>query len=147
MKQVFFTIIAFISLATFGRAPAVEPITSYPIDQYKEVPPSQDPGFNWNQESYVRETSLITTRVPAQNALIQGTKSQNKTLVTTFVLLCFGAMPFVLWFSLMKALDKVDAGQGPNYYAKEKSTQPISLTEERERRRKDSEGEDISKAS
>lgn len=106
MKSFLLLAIVFLSSAAFGRAPAVEPIRGISIDDYREVDPKRDPGFNWNQNDVVRDTSLITTREPAQKALIADTESQNKNWPTYVFLASLITLPFVLWYSVMKGLEE-----------------------------------------
>ncbi len=106
MKPILFLMIFLFSSLAFGRAPAVDPIRGISIDDYREVDPNKDPGFNWNKGDTVVDTSLITTREPAQKALIAKTKSQNKNWPTYIFLASLITLPFVLWLSVMKGLEE-----------------------------------------
>lgn len=135
------------TLSTFGRAPAVEPVTGIAIDQYRETDPATDPGFNWNQGKYVQETSLVTTRIPAEAALIENTKNQSKSWPTYVFLFSLLALPFILWFSIMKSLDHSDDHSQPIPQQEELGT-TYNLSEERAKRQSDDDQEDkVSKAS
>ena len=118
---------ALATLSVFARSPAVEPVTGISIDQYQEVSPSKDPGYNWNQGNSAASTSLITTRVPSQRGLIQGTSSQGKSLGTTLFLIALLTLPFISWNLAMKSLEK----------KKSASLEPaptVDLNSEREKR-------------
>jgi hypothetical protein len=123
--------------SVMGRSPAVEPVTGISIDQYEEVNPSNDPGFNWNTKlSKAASTTLVTTRVPAQNGLIKGTTSQGKSLPTTLFLIGLLTLPFFLWKGLMKGLEKSDSGTA--------NAETVDLMSEREKRNQ-SETQEIKK--
>lgn len=137
-----------LSVATFGRSPAVEPITGISIDEYKEVSPKQDPGFNWRQSDFVQETSLIATRQPAERLLIKQTRSQKKSWPTYLFLFSLISLPFVLWYSIMKGLDNKSLqtyeGIDPIHSA---TANTVDLNQEREKRKKDEEDQSLPKAS
>jgi hypothetical protein len=136
------------SVLSFGRAPAVEPVTGIDIGKYKEVDPAQDPGFNWRQGEYVQETSIITTRVPAQKALIEKTRNQTKTWPTYAFLLGLITLPFVLWYSIMKGLeDNESYATSEVHHEQPVLNNTVDLHQEREKRRRETENDDISKAS
>lgn len=148
MKIAFYLSILFLSLSTFGRAPAVEPIRGISIDQYQETDPARDPGFNWKQEDYVQETSLITTRVPAETALINRTSNQKKSWPTYAFLVSLLALPFVLWYSVMKGLNSQDSAPGHGAIPTEEVSNTYDLGEERRKRQQsETDPDDISKAS
>ncbi len=147
-KNVLTAIIFLLSFTTFGRAPAVEPVTGIDIGKYKEVDPAQDPGFNWRQGEYVQETSLITTRVPAQKALIEKTRNQTKTWPTYAFLFGLITLPFVLWYSIMKGLeDNESYATGAVHHEEHTVNNTVDLNLEREKRRRETDDDDISKAS
>lgn len=91
----------FFSLSSFGRAPAVEPVTGISIDQYREVDPKSDPGFNWKQDAsrhiHFNTDTVSRRRAPANYA------STTSTTMTTVFLLAIVAFPIALWFTLMKS--------------------------------------------
>ncbi len=90
-----------LSTASFGRAPAVEPVTGISIDQYREVDPKKDPGFNWNQNS----SQFVRFKTGARTAS-RSTASYDSTTSTTMTavfLLAIVAFPIALWFTLMKS--------------------------------------------
>lgn len=150
MKQITLLLLFVISLTTFGRAPAVEPVRGISIDQYQETDPAQDPGFNWKQGDYVQETSLITTRVPAEAALINKTSNQSKSWPTYVFLISLLTLPFVLWYSVMKGLENPDADPSESIsQAEESVASTYNLSEERKKRQQEGQedGDDIYKAS
>lgn len=137
-----------LSLMSFGRAPAVEPVTGIDIGKYKEVDPSQDPGFNWKQSDYVQETSLITTRRPAEKALIDRTKAQRKSWPTYVFLFGLVTLPFALWYSIMKGLEGKEERTVTEATSTEAYTNnTVDLHSEREKRKVDSDNDNIPKAS
>jgi hypothetical protein len=128
IKNALFCLFFVFSATTFARSPAVEPVTGISIDQYKQVDPSNDPGFDWNQQnSKAVSTSLITTRVPSQNSLIQKTRSQEKSLGTTLLLIALLTLPFFIWNVAMRGLDKTTAAHGV-------TAETVDLSSEREKR-------------
>lgn len=136
------------SLMAFGRAPAVEPVTGIDIGKYKEVDPSQDPGFNWKQSDYVQETSLITTRKPAEKALIERTKAQRKSWPTYAFLIGLVTLPFALWYSIMKGLEgKEESTTATANITENYTNNTVDLHSEREKRKVDSDNDNIPKAS
>lgn len=142
-------IIFFISsMMAFGRSPAVEPITGIDIGKYKEVDPAQDPGFNWKQGDYVQETSLITTRRPAEKALIERTRAQKKSWPTYLFLFGLITLPFALWYSIMKGLEGKENHSSTAVASTENYTNnTVDLHSEREKRKVDNDNNDIPKAS
>lgn len=146
VKRLSFILFFLFSLSSFGRSPAVEPIRGISINEYREVDPKSDPGFNWRQSDYVQETSLVTTRTPAERKLIGQTKSQRKSWPTYAFLISLIGLPFVLWYSIMKSLeDKEEPKAMAQHSQSENNT--IDFSEAREQRRRESENDDISKAS
>lgn len=84
---------------TFGRAPAVEPVTGISIDQYREVDPKSDPGFNWKQNAskHIHFNTNTSKRAPASYE-----STTSKTMTAVF-LIAIAAFPIALWFTLMKS--------------------------------------------
>lgn len=148
VKRLSLLILFLLSLTSFGRSPAVEPIRGISIQEYKEIDPGADPGFNWRQSPYVQETSLVTTRTPAERTLINQTKSQRKSWPTYVFLVSLLGLPFVLWYSIMKGLEDKEPQQvAAHDVATGVTNNTIDFNEERERRQKDSDSSDIPKAS
>jgi len=87
------------SSVIFARAPAVEPVTGISIDQYREVDPKSDPGFNWKQDpsKYIHFNTNTAKRNPANY------ESTTSTTMTAVFLLAIVAFPIALWFTLMKS--------------------------------------------
>ncbi len=85
-----------ISFSVFGRSPAVEPITGISIDQYKEVDPKNDPGFNWKQDS-TRQARLKDGKV------VTPYDSGTSITMTAIFLIAIVSFPIALWFALMKS--------------------------------------------
>lgn len=152
MKKLLFVFLFSMAATAFGRAPAVEPIRGISIDEYKEVDPKADPGFNWNRDHTVVDTSLITTREPAQKALIDSTKSQKKSWPTYAFLASLIALPFFLWYSVMKGLENgnatghVETGSQPEVYPHHDNTVDL-MTERNKREEKTKKDGHIPKAS
>ena len=149
MKSIFFILLFSLTTATFGRAPAVEPIRGISIKEYKEVDPASDPGFDWRQDSLtVQNTGLITTREPAQKDLITNTTSQKKSWPTYAFLLSLLTLPFVLWYSVMKGLEGHEMAEhestGENYPHHDNT---VDLLSERNKREEQAKKDHISKAS
>ncbi|MCF8058761.1 MAG: hypothetical protein K9K67_05660 [Bacteriovoracaceae bacterium] len=138
-----------LSTAAFGRSPAVEPVTGISIEEYKEVSPKQDPGFNWQQRNFVIDsTILVKTREPAEKKLINQTKSQRKSWPTYLFLFSLVSLPFALWYSIMKGLENKNS---QDHYVIEPvfsaTSNTVDLNKEREKRKKDEEDHNIPKAS
>lgn len=148
-KNTLATILFLVSVLSFGRSPAVEPITGIDIGKYKEVDPANDPGFDWKQADYVKETTgLITTRVPAQRALIESTKGQRKSWPTYLFLLGLVTLPFALWYSIMKGLeDREGTPASANISPEASVNNTVDLNVEREKRKKDQDNDSMPKAS
>lgn len=146
MKHLILLSLFVLSITTFGRAPAVEPVRGISIEQYQETNPATDPGFNWKEADYVQETSLITTRVPAEAALINRTSNQSKSWPTYVFLVSLLTLPFVLWYSVMKGLESPETDPSESISSSENVASTYNLSEERKKRQQ-SEKDDISKAS
>ncbi|MCR9203495.1 MAG: hypothetical protein NXH75_02890 [Halobacteriovoraceae bacterium] len=146
MKHLILLSLFVLSFTTFGRAPAVEPVRGISIEQYQETNPATDPGFNWKEENYVQETSLITTRVPAEAALINNTSNQSKSWPTYLFLVSLLTLPFVLWYSVMKGLESPETDPSESISSSENVASTYNLSEERKKRQQSDE-DDISKAS
>lgn len=130
-----------------ARSPAVEPVTGISIDQYQEVSPQEDPGFNWKKPTDITSnTSLITTRTPAESALITKTENQTKSWPVILFLLGLICLPFALWYSVMKGLEDKDefVNQSP---IQDISGNTVDLNAERKKRSGEQDKDDISKAS
>ena len=148
LKRLSLITLFLLSLSAFGRSPAVEPIRGISINEYKEVDPAADPGFNWRQSPYVEETTLVNTRFPAESNLIKQTKSQRKSWPTYVFLVSLIGLPFVLWYSVMKGLEDKEPSQNVIHdVATGVATNTIDFNEEREKRQKESDDSDIPKAS
>jgi len=135
------------SPALQARSPAVEPVTGISIDQYQEVSPQEDPGFNWKKPTDITSnTSLITTRTPAESGLISKTENQTKSWPVTLFLLGLICLPFALWYSVMKGLeDREDLVNQSS--TKNITGNTVDLNEERKKRNSEQDNDDISKAS
>ncbi len=138
------SITAFIlSSSVFGRAPAVEPVTGISIDQYQEVDPKKDPGFNWNQDKskHIRLKNE-GQRTPAAY------DSKSSIAMTVIFILGIVSFPIALWFTLMKSFPEAPTNQ--ELPTSQGTT--IDLAAERSRRKEQSEDsmetdDDVHKAS
>lgn len=137
-----------LTCSAFGRAPAVEPVSGISIEKYQEVDPNTDPGFNWRQSPYVQETTLVTTRSPAERKLINQTQSQRKSWPTYVFLVSLLGLPFALWYSIMKGLEEKTPEQATGYQvASDAATNTIDFNQEREKRQRDTDDTNLPKAS
>ncbi len=107
-----------ISASAFSRSPAVEPVRGISIEQYTEVNPDNDPGYNWGAK-----TSVALQVGPTQNRPLQA-----NGLPTTLLLIGLLTLPFFLWRGIMKNLDKVEVATA------EHSAETVDLMSEREKR-------------
>ena len=73
----------------FARSPAVEPVTGISIDQYKEVEAGKDQGYDFSKN----EPNYIKARSDAE-----------LSPTTAFFLVVASALPFIVWFGVMRAL-------------------------------------------
>jgi hypothetical protein len=99
----------FLPVYANGRGPAVLPVSGISIDDYKEIPPSKAKGYRFNKgkpKSLNRKMasgfnpSNIENKTSKQ---VYDAKSSWPISIFLFLLL---TMPFGLWFSIMKTLEK-----------------------------------------
>lgn len=84
------TLVLFLlSSPLFARSPAVEPVSGISIEEYREVEPSKAAGYNFTREEPPYE---------------QSGKNAQLTPTTAFFLIVASALPFVVWFGIMRAL-------------------------------------------
>tara|TARA_R110002072_G_scaffold534_6_gene3871 strand:- start:47911 stop:48345 length:435 start_codon:yes stop_codon:yes gene_type:complete len=89
-----------------GRKPAVEPVSGISIDHYKEVKPSQDPGFNFNDNPNRVPSNKV---VPPKNYSTSSTDAEHRgssTLPGIFFLISLAALPFGLWWMIINHKDE-----------------------------------------
>lgn len=141
MKLVTLFTLCFISLTqVFGRSPAVEPVTGISIDQYKEVDPAKDPGFNFKQSA----PKQVSFRKPAGKRAPADYESGPSITTTIAFLTLVISFPIALWFTMMKAFP---AAPTPTS-SETPSAQTFDLAAERSKREDESENsDDIHKAS
>ncbi|MBK24365.1 MAG: hypothetical protein CME70_10245 [Halobacteriovorax sp.] len=109
MKKLIVLSIILLPLTAFARKPAVEPVTGISIDDYKEVPPEQAKGFDWNNENKnlrVEANSkpaikVDVTKLPEQEIMTVSTPD----LTPAIILMMMLALPFGIWFFLLGKLD------------------------------------------
>ena len=121
MKKI--TIACFLLLSTLGiaeaRKPAVEPVTGISIQDYKEIPPSQAKGYNFQkgkpQNVAKKGTSPTITNTTVKTVETKTTKQLSgadapawPVSLFLFVLI---ALPFGAWFGIMKSLQKENEDQ------------------------------------
>lgn len=115
-KSLFFILLSLgsflLSSASFGRAPAVEPVTGISIDQYREVDPKEDKGFDWHQDSS-KFTRFKNNRTTGQRASVAYDSSASTTMSVVF-LVAIVAFPIALWFTLMKSFPNTPSSSPEN---------------------------------
>ena len=90
MKIIALTLIALSINPLFARSPAVEPVSGISIEEYRENDPKTAQGYDFtNDES-------LYTEAPHSDAEL--------TATTAFFLIVASALPFVVWFGVMRAL-------------------------------------------
>lgn len=89
MKIIALTLIALSINPLFARSPAVDPVTGISIEEYRETNPKTGKGYDFtNDESVYTEAH--------NDAELNAT--------TAFFLIVASALPFVVWFGVMRAL-------------------------------------------
>ncbi len=73
----------------FARSPAVEPVTGISIEEYREVDATTTTGYNFTREEPAYEHTSKDTQL---------------TPMTALFLIIASALPFVVWFGIMRAL-------------------------------------------
>lgn len=117
MKNLLILALFTLPLSSFARKPAVEPVTGISIDEYKEVPPSQAQGYNWNKKNTeslkVKENTAPQVKgdvsaLPERE--ISSTTGPNLTpaIVLFFMLI----LPFGIWYFLLGKLDEPETEIG-----------------------------------
>lgn len=96
MKIITFFIMIAIIPFSFARKPAIEPVQGISIDHYKEVPPSQDKGFNFNSgPSETVKTHDVQTN-PSHSS-----SSENSPWPAAFAFTFFMLLPALLWWAVL----------------------------------------------
>lgn len=94
-----------------ARKPAVEPVTGISIDDYKEVPPSEAQGYDWNKgqnnqanrkPKSVEQAPVNTDELPQKEIETVSTPDLTPAVVLLFML----SLPFGIWFFLLGKLEK-----------------------------------------
>ena len=110
MKKLLILALLALPLTSFARKPAVEPVTGISIDEYKDVPPSQAQGYDWNQESQGKTKGKIkfapaikgdVTKLPQHE--IESTSTPD--LTPAIILMLMLLLPFGIWFFLLGKLE------------------------------------------
>lgn len=106
-------ILALLTLTSFGlhaRGPAVEPVTGISIDDYKEIPPEQAKGYDFQKgkpkaiakkahsESSIAPTKPVVTKTEKQ------IYSEGPSWPISIFLILLVALPFGAWFGVLKGL-------------------------------------------
>lgn len=113
MKKLLILLIFLLPLSAFARKPAIEPVTGISIDDYKEVPPSQAKGYNWNEENKKVTAEAIApkgdvTKLPSRS-ISEETAPDLKPAIILVLLL---VLPFGIWFFLNGKLDSPESEIG-----------------------------------
>ncbi len=89
MKIIFLLLFSISTSLLAGRSPAVDPVTGISIEEYNETTPTPGRGFDFSEQESAYE------KVPTDTSLS----------TTSIVFLLFAsALPFVVWFGVMRAL-------------------------------------------
>ncbi|MFT6068207.1 MAG: hypothetical protein ACJAT2_002921 [Bacteriovoracaceae bacterium] len=106
MKKLTILLILLLPLSAFARKPAVEPVTGISIDEYKEVPPSQAKGYNWNEgESKVTTEAVAPKGDPSKLPSRTISEATEPNLKPAFILVLLLVLPFGIWFFMNGKLD------------------------------------------
>jgi hypothetical protein len=113
MKKLTILLILLLPLTAFARKPAVEPVTGISIDEYKEVPPSEAKGYNWNEgEAKVTKEAIApkgdVSRLPTQTI----SETTGMDLTPAIILVMLLILPFGIKFFLNGKLDKPETETG-----------------------------------
>jgi hypothetical protein len=107
-----FTLLSFSISTAFARKPAVDPGMGISIDHYDDVPAKQAKGYDWS-ENKADAVSAPARPVQQQKLNSQRAPSQETTTSSSpyFILGLLAALPFVLWFGIMKGLPEQVASE------------------------------------
>jgi len=106
MKKLIVLVIIALPLTSFARKPAVEPVTGISIDEYKDVPPSEAQGFNWNQDSKNTKSENVQAKVDVEKLPEQEINiTSGPDLTPAMILMFMLVLPFGIWFFLLGKLD------------------------------------------
>jgi len=109
MKKLIVLSLILLPFTVQARKPAVEPITGISIDDYKEVPPEQAKGFDWNNKN--KNLRVEAGAKPAAKIDISKLPEQEITSISTpdltpaIILMMMLSLPFGIWFFLLGKLD------------------------------------------
>ncbi len=113
MNKLTILLILLLPFSAFARKPAVEPVTGISIDEYKEVPPSQAKGFNWNKDESKITTEAVapkgdTSKLPSRSI----SETTEPSLKPAFILVLLLILPFGIWFFMNGELDEPESEIG-----------------------------------
>lgn len=136
----FMTLICLSSGLAHARKPAVLPVTSISIDDYKDVPPSEAKGYNWANKDTVKTPTAKkpVARTPAiqRYDFNQSNTSGPSIPVIAFLVLMFG-LPMALWWGIMKGLDQPEELDNDS-----SGSEVVDLNSERAKRESNSDNDD-----
>lgn len=109
MKKLLILALITLPFSSFARKPAVEPVTGISIDEYKDVPPSQAQGYDWNQGQTTKTKKVNqvaapkgdVTKLPEQEITMTSVPDLTPAVMLMFMLL----LPFGIWFFLLGKLE------------------------------------------
>lgn len=90
MKIIALTLLALSINPLFARSPAVEPVTGISIEEYRETDPKTSKGYDFSKND-----------TPAYS---EAHNDAELNATTAFFLIVASALPFVVWFGVMRAL-------------------------------------------
>ncbi len=133
--------LAFFSLSSFARKPAIEPVRGISIDHYKEVKPSQDPGFNFNSTTERAPSNKVTNTKTYRTTSSDANHTPSNTLPGVFFLITLAAMPFGLWWLVVNHKDE------ETHTVQSTPSNTYDFMKEKENRTTHNDDDDIKKAS
>tara|TARA_R110002049_G_scaffold156002_3_gene320944 strand:- start:632 stop:1012 length:381 start_codon:yes stop_codon:yes gene_type:complete len=87
--KIIFLLLFSVSTSLFARGPAVEPVSGISIEEYNETTPKEGRGFDFSSDNTYYEKMPADTNLSA----------------TSIIFLVFAsALPFFVWFGIMRAL-------------------------------------------
>lgn len=89
-----------------SRSPAVDPVMGLSIEEYDHAPPAQAQSFDFSQAQSSQEL-----RTPTSEAITPRTLQQSSgegSGPATYFYILMSLLPFVIWFGVMKNLEKQD---------------------------------------
>jgi hypothetical protein len=112
-----------------ARGPAVEPVRGISIEDYKEIPPSQAKGYQFSKgkpKSLTRKTASGFNPSSIDKKTSKQVYNSNSSWPISIFLFLLVAMPFGLWFSIMKTLEnkETDLPENTLPFPAKKSQEP-----------------------